>query len=203
MKNKAAGVRDHYPCPSPDCSIIRRILRRLEALGNRIADLRGRIGVLETRTSQGGLSAYGQVYNLSTGIALSIPAGGNVPFSNNGVLNNVTHTAGSADIILPQAGQYEVNFQVSAVGALLGLLASFAITVNGIVVPQSTFAINLTGILGLAAQISGSVIIDVPANATITLRNVSGVAIPLLETLIVGAPYSNASMTLKRLGPIV
>ncbi|MDQ0418313.1 hypothetical protein J2Z48_002505 [Croceifilum oryzae] len=202
MKDKAAGLREH--CPSPKCSIIQKILKRLCALGNRINGLRRRIIALENRTAQGGLSAYGQVYNLSTGIVLTIGAGGDIPFSNNGVLNNITHTTGSTQIILPQAGQYEVNFQVSAVGALLGLLAAFAVTVNGTVVPQSTFAINLTGVLNLAAQISGSVIIDVPANATITLRNVSGVSVPLLGSLI-GAlsPLSNASMTLKRLGPIV
>ncbi|SFX80060.1 hypothetical protein SAMN04487866_1273 [Thermoactinomyces sp. DSM 45891] len=198
MKKKIVTTQSN--CPPANCSIIQRIFRRLGALGRRIANLNRRIVALENRS---GLSAYGQVYNLSTGITLTIPAGGNVPFSNNGVLNNITHTTGSADVILPQAGQYEINFQVSAVGALLGLLAAFAVTVNGTVVPQSTFAINLTGIIGLAAQISGSVIIDVPANATITLRNVSGVPVPLLDTLI-GAttPLSNASMTLKRLGPV-
>ncbi|SDY38858.1 hypothetical protein [Thermoactinomyces sp. DSM 45892] len=197
MKDKISVAQSN--CPSSNCPIIRRIFRRLGTLGRRIAGLNRRIVALE---NGGGLSAYGQIYNLSNGIALTIPAGGNVPFSNNGVLNNITHTAGSTNITLPQAGQYEINFQVSVIGALLGLLAAFAVTVNGTVVPQSTFAINLTGILGLAAQVSGSVIIDVPANATITLRNVSGVPVPLLETLI-GAttPLSNASMTIKRLGP--
>lgn len=193
LKNKASGVR---PCPPANCPIIQNILNRIRRIQKRLREL-------ANRPDQVGLAAYGHVYNLTTGLLpLTINADADIPFSNNGILNNVAHIPGEEEVVLPLAGDYEVIFQVSVLGGVAALLAAFAVTVNGVVQPQSVFANSMLG-AGLQMQVTGSAIIRVPAGAVITLRNVSGVAVPLSNTLIGGlTPFNNASMTIKKLDSV-
>lgn len=221
---KVSGFRKCPPCPSSQCPALRALQAQINSLRAVIAELRRQgdanskriraltrrlrrlielVRELAARENSVGLAAYGHVYNLTTGLGTpTIAAGADVPFSNNGILNNVTHTPGATAVSLPLVGDYEVIYQVNALGGVASLLAAFGIAVNGVVVPGSVFANSVVGV-GVSSQVNGSAIIRVPAGATITLRNVSGVAVPLTNTLIGGlTPFNNASLTVKKLGPV-
>ena len=59
-----------------------------------------------TGATGSGLSTYGYVYHLATALTSAVAGGADVPFSNNGPLSGVTHTAGATGITVPIGGVY-------------------------------------------------------------------------------------------------
>ena len=67
----------------------------------------GATGETGTKGATGsGLSTYGYVYHLATALTSAVAGGADVPFSNNGPLSGVTHTAGATGITVPIGGVY-------------------------------------------------------------------------------------------------
>ena len=133
-----------------------------------------------------GLAASGYVYDLATIANATIIGGTDIPFSNNGPLNNVSHTAGSTVITILANGVYEFNYIVSITA---GIGAQIAIAVNVVVDPSTPISALIT-----TGEIPGSAILNLTAGSIITLRNNS--ATPLTLNL---APAVGARLTIKKL----
>ncbi|NNJ33340.1 BclA C-terminal domain-containing protein, partial [Lacrimispora defluvii] len=123
-----------------------------------------------------GVTTFGYVYELATIADNTVPGGADVPFSNNGPLAGVTHTAGTAAITVPTAGTYQIDYYVDITA---GVGSAIAIAVNG--TPDAS-----TNVVALVAtgEISGTAMLTLAAGDTLTLRNNSGT--PLVMTLAPG-----------------
>ncbi|MFT9493723.1 MAG: hypothetical protein ACH0QC_01820 [Anaerosolibacter sp.] len=120
------------------------------------------------------------MYQLATLGDATVIGGADVPFSNNGPLvGGITHTAGTASITVPTAGNYEIQYSISITA---GIGAQIAIAVNGTVSPSTPVsALVATG------EVSGQTILTLAAGDVITLRNNSAVALTLTLAPAVGA----------------
>ena len=107
-----------------------------------------------------GLRAFGYVYQIGTEtVALGSP----VTFSNNGPLNNITHTTGTSSIGITVAGTYNIAFTINTSN---NNPQDWAIAVNG----SNLFEFNAAGqsITGIAA-----LVLNVGDN--VTIKNVGTV----------------------------
>lgn len=137
-------------------------------------------------SGSGGLSAFAGVFQLATIGDATIVGGADIPFSNNGSLTGITHTAGSTTLTMPSAGVYEVHYGISITA---GIGSAIAVAVNG-TVPNGTSVPALTAV----GHLSGRVVMTLAAGDVITIRNNS--VIPLTLAL---APSASAQLTVKRL----
>lgn len=129
---------------------------------------------------------YGYIYNTDNQV---VPLEADITFSSNGVMTSgISHALGTSSIIFVTAGDYRVNFTVSAIEP-----NQFALTVNG--VPVESYGSG-AGI----QQNSGQGIISVLAGDVLTLRNHTSVAAITLQTLAGGTQLNaNASIIIQKL----
>lgn len=133
----------------------------------------------ETGATGAGLQSFGNVYELATVTDSTVIGGADVPFSNNGPLSGVTHTAGSTTITVPNTGNYAIEYTVSLTA---GIGSAIAIAVNGTVNPST----NISALVGVG-ELSGVTILSLTAGDSLTLRNNSGTAFTMNEDPEVGA----------------
>ncbi|MCC6343982.1 MAG: hypothetical protein IT166_17405 [Bryobacterales bacterium] len=138
-------------------------------------------------TGPAGPSTFGFVYELATIADATIIGGADVPFSNNGPLSGVAHTAGSTIITIPASGTYEIHYHVNITA---GAGSAIAIAVNGTVDASSSRTMNVA-----TGANSGSIMLTLAAGDVITLRNNS--ATPCTLNL---APSVGAQLTVKLQG---
>lgn len=131
-----------------------------------------------------GIQSYGYVYNLTPSKLIIMNAGADIPFSNNGPLNRVTHTEGTATITIPQTGTYLINYGLSA---NVDFASSVALTVNG--------AVDLSTKLPVTFNSSGSAILNLNEGDIITLRNDSASAIVLSSSPNISARLNFIQIT--------
>lgn len=137
-------------------------------------------------TGGSGLSAFGYVFELATIADATVVGGADVPFSNNGPLYGISHTAGTTTFTVPATGSYKVDYLVSITS---GIGSAIAVAVNG-TVDAST---NITCLVA-TGHISGTAILNLAAGDVLTLRNNS--ATPLTINL---APGIGAQFTVTKL----
>lgn len=133
-----------------------------------------------------GLAAFGYVFQLATIADATVVGGADVPFSNNGPLSNVSHTAGTTTAVISIAGTYELSYSVSITA---GIGSQIAVAVNSTV--NASTEINT---LVATGNISGKAILSLAAGDVLTLRNNSAVAMTMNL-----APGVGAQMTIKKL----
>lgn len=130
---------------------------------------------------------YGYCYELATIADSTVVGGADVPFSNNGPLAGVTHTAGTTTFTVEKAGNYLITYSVDITA---GVGSTISIAVNGTVDASTNInALTATG------ELRGSVILSLAAGDVVTLRNNS--ATPLTMTL---APGIGAQMNIIKVG---
>jgi hypothetical protein len=66
---------------------------------------------------------------------------GNIPFSDNGLLMGVLHTAGTAEITVPESGPYTINYSISITNEIDTVVS---IAVNGVVVNSTSVPTQLS-----------------------------------------------------------
>ena len=137
-------------------------------------------------TGGSGLSAFGYVYELATIADATVVGGADVPFSNNGPLYGISHTAGTTTFTVPATGSYKVDYLVSITS---GIGSAIAVAVNG-TVDAST---NITCLVA-TGHITGTAMLNLAAGDVLTLRNNS--ATPLTINL---APGIGAQFTVTKL----
>jgi hypothetical protein len=140
-----------------------------------------------TGATGAGVSVFGYTYELATVIDATVVGGADVPFSNNGPLSGVTHTASTTTITVPSTGTYSISYSVEITA---GVGAALAIAVNGTVDASTTVSM-----LVATGEVSGDAMLTLAAGDVITLRNNS--ATPFTLTL---APNVGAQLNL--LGPL-
>lgn len=88
--------------------------------------------------------SYAYIYNTAAQTAVSF-----VNFSDNGVLLNVTHALGDSDIIVDNAGVYEITYEVMAINTNGGVgvnnNAQFFIAINGAFIEETRNGVGLGG----------------------------------------------------------
>jgi hypothetical protein len=132
--------------------------------------------------------SYAYVYNLA---AQTVAVEADVLFDHTGPLLGFTHTAGTSTITVTAAGTYLVDLSASATE-----VAQFALTVNGVPVPQSTYGSGAG-----TQQDNGQVILSLAAGDVLTLRNHSSASAITLATVIGGTQANvNASLVIEKLG---
>lgn len=138
-----------------------------------------------TGPSGGGLSAYAGVYNLATIASATVVGGADIPFSNNGALQGITHTAGTTVFTVPTSGVYRIAYSVSITA---GIGSAVAVAVNGSVQAGSSVpALVATGNIG------GVITRSLIGGDVVTIRNNSAVALTLAL-----APSASAHITIER-----
>lgn len=125
------------------------------------------------------LCAYGQVYNLS---AVDILNNAAFTFDSDGVLQNVSHPAGSSDVVLGLAGIYLATYIVEIQGNSL-----LQLQLNGNMIPGSNYLSPNTCVT------VGKAIFAANAGDTLNLVNVTGYDQPLLSGGV------NASITVEKI----
>ncbi|MCC6363596.1 MAG: hypothetical protein IT165_08720 [Bryobacterales bacterium] len=133
-----------------------------------------------------GITTFGYVYQLATIASATVVGGADVPFSNNGPLSSIFHTAGMAVIVVPASGTYEILYGVNITA---GVGSAIAVAVNG-TVDASTNRTTLVAV----GQNAGRAMLTLAAGDVITLRNNS--AVPFTTDL---APGVGGQLTVKLL----
>lgn len=133
-------------------------------------------------TGGSGLSAFGYVYEFATIADATVVGGADVPFSNNGPLYGISHTAGTTTFTVPEAGSYKVDYSISITS---GNGSAIAVAVNG-TVDAST---NITCLVG-TGHISGTAILTLAAGDVLTLRNNSATPLTLNLAPAIGAQFN-------------
>jgi hypothetical protein len=87
---------------------------------------------------------------------------GDVLFSNNGVLQGITHTPGTAPITIEQTGVYKINYSISISN---NIDATVTIAVNGVDVNSAAVPTEI-----MVGTFSNSIILSLTAGDVITLR---------------------------------
>ena len=110
-----------------------------------------------------GLRAFGNVFQIGTE---SVPVGSDVTFGSNGPLFNMTHTLGTAPIVIGITGTYNIAFTINTSN---NNPQDWAIFVNG--VNRAEFNAAGQSITGLTALVLN-------AGEAVTIRNVATVPDP-------------------------
>jgi hypothetical protein len=140
-----------------------------------------------TGASGAGLSTYGYVFSTNAQV---VPLETDVTFESNGVMNGIIHAAGTSQIIVVNAGTYEIEFALAGVEP-----NQFAFFINGAPATGAVFGSGAG-----TQQNTGSVIVNVAAGDIITLRNHTSAAAVTLQTLAGGTQANvNASISIKKL----
>ncbi len=125
------------------------------------------------------IPVYGSIYQLATLADATIAGGADVPFSNNGPLSGITHTAGTTTFTVPETGTYQIDYSVNVTG---GAGSAVALTVNG-----SVYASTCISVLNVPGGVSGSAMLNLTTGDVITLRNNSITAMTLSLAPSLGA----------------
>jgi len=127
----------------------------------------------------GAIASYGYVYTLASSETNTIAGGEAIEFSSNGQLLNITHSVGSENITVQNAGSYLINFGVNAT---CGSNAIIALAVNGII-DSSTKIRALTA----NTHIFNTAVLNLTAGDIITVFNNSNYTLTIDNAQIVGA----------------
>jgi BclA C-terminal domain/Collagen triple helix repeat (20 copies) len=131
---------------------------------------------------------YAYIYNLA---AQTVAIEADVTFDGNGPMSGFSHVLGTSTVSVTTAGVYEVNLSVSTTE-----VSQFAVTVNGVPVPQETYGSG-AGV----QQNNGQAILVLGAGDVIRLRNHSSAAAVGLPTVAGGTQANvNASLLIEQLG---
>ncbi|MER1999844.1 MAG: collagen-like protein, partial [Lysinibacillus sp.] len=141
-----------------------------------------------TGTSAAGLAEYGYVYNTTD---QTVSPNTDVIFNTTGVVTpGITHTPGTANIVVTSPGDYEILF-----GTTTNEPSQFAVFVNGTTQLPGTLYGSGSGVV----QNNGLAIVTLAANDVVTLRSLSATSVTLTNP--VGGTEENitASISLKKL----
>jgi len=129
-----------------------------------------------------GLSSYGYVYQLATIADATVVGGADVPFSNNGPLSQISHTASTTTITVSTAGIYKIDYSTSFTA---GVGSAIAVSVNGTV----DFSTHRTFLVA-TGLVSGTAILTLAAGDVLTLRNNSPIPFTLNLAPSVSAQFN-------------
>jgi len=153
--------------------------------------LTGATGPTGPRGESGGLTAYGGRYStVSQTLNLTIGAATQIPLATTTPNSNVTYTTANS-ITISSAGVYEINY-FSNMTAAVATTVTMAVRSNGTNIPATVTSRALS--VGVSSIYSGSVIVNLPAGATIDLAMSALIAVGI--TLSTGV---NATLTVKKL----
>lgn len=133
--------------------------------------------------------AYGYVYNTGS---QSITPESSVPFSNNGIMLGVSHTAGSDTVSLDETGTYAVWFSVNGQRP-----SQFALFLNNNLVPGSIYSTGLPA----SSSNSGMAVISAQAGDILTVRNHNSLEPIILSYRLSGTEINvTASLLILKVG---
>ncbi|WP_430981634.1 BclA C-terminal domain-containing protein, partial [Bacillus cereus] len=141
-----------------------------------------------TGLTASGLSQYAYVFNTAAQVvALEAP----ILFNSNGLITpGFTHTPGTSQIMVINAGDYKISFSVSGVEP-----NQFGLFLNGAPVTNSVYGSGAG-----TQQNNGQTILTLAAGDTLTLNNHTSAAAVTLQTLAGGTQTNiNASIVIEKL----
>lgn len=118
--------------------------------------------------------SYAYLYNTVPQTSISF-----VNFSNNGVLQNITHTPGDTDIIVDNAGLYEITYEIIAIrtngGVGVDNATQFYITINGAFIEETRNGVGFSGDSpNTPLQVRGQAILNLSAGDFVNLAARTG-----------------------------
>lgn len=139
----------------------------------------------------GGIAEYAYIYKTGE---QRVEQGDSIIFNNNGPMTaGITHTNNSAQITVITAGVYEIIYTVT--GNQTKQFALFA--------GSNPIASSRYGIQSGNSQLVGLLMLEIPANTILTLRNnISTTMVDLDPDAGGSLQVVDASITLKRMGPL-
>ncbi|WP_025716288.1 hypothetical protein [Paenibacillus sp. 1-18] len=143
----------------------------------------------ERDSAAGEVRQFGYIYNLRPQV---VPIEGDIIFDTNGILTpGVAHVPGTTQIVVADAGNYEVHFSVSGVEP-----NQFAIFINGTLAGGTLYGSGAG-----TQQNTGQAILTLACGDVLTLRNHSSATPVTLQTLAGGTQTTvNASVIIRKLG---
>jgi hypothetical protein len=161
----------------------------------------GAAGATGATGDQGVTLSYAYIYNTAPQASVSF-----VSFSNNGVLQNVTHTPGDTDIIVNNAGLYEITYEVIAIrtngGVGVDNATQFYITINGAFIEETRNGVGFSGDSpNTPLQVRGQAILNLSAGDFVNLATRTGTFNIDLVTAPAGylADSINASILIRQI----
>lgn len=124
--------------------------------------------------------AYCFIYNQSPA-AVIVHGGSDITFSNNSLLNNISHDENTTDIKIKSTGLYEINYSLSA---SFVITSEISLTKNGTIIPGTS-----RPLLQSNNGITGTAILSLSSSDIITLRNTSASVLKL-------SPNVNTQLTI-------
>ncbi|MFC6602914.1 hypothetical protein ACFQDF_17650 [Ectobacillus funiculus] len=141
-------------------------------------------------------SAYGYVTLIGFN-PIEVKAGANVKFNRNGPLNHIMFTPPSDTLIIPDSGDYRIEY-------ILLIDGPASISVYGLILNDSLVGGQLTNygiqrqVDGASLMLSGQAIISIPRHSTLQLRNIGSTTDTLLPSLN-GHRVNAASLIIEKL----
>ncbi len=135
--------------------------------------------------------AYAYIYNTGKNM---LESEGTIPFSSNGIVNGITHNAGTGPVIITTPGTYAVWFSVSSL-----LSNQFALYQNNVPVPGSVYGTGAP----YGAGNTGMVIVNAAAGDSLTVE--SHTSTPGTEPVNEAREYQtniNSSILVMKIGPV-
>ena len=150
----------------------------------------GQAGSTGPTGPSGGLDAYGGLYN-NTPQTIVIVLGIEEQVSFNNTMPSQNLTVASDTITITEAGDYEINFSLSAT-ALVNVGSTISIRLNGSNIPAATKSRLISA--GVESLFSGSVIVTLAAGDVVDMA-----ASALLATSLTLGTGTNATLSVKKI----
>lgn len=141
-------------------------------------------------------SAYGYV-TLVGRKPIEVESGENVKFNRNGPLNHIVFDPPSDTLIIPEPGDYKIEF-------ILLIDGPASTSVYGLILNNSLVGGRLTNygiqrlVDGASLMLTGQAIIHIPKRSTLQLRNI-GLTTDVLLPILNGQKVNAASLTIEKL----
>lgn len=142
-------------------------------------------------------SAYGYVTLVGSN-PIGVKSGANIKFNRNGPLNHIVFTPPSDTLIIPEPGDYKIEF-------ILLIDGPASTSVYGLILNNSLVGRRLTNygiqrqVDGASLMLIGQAIINIPRRSTLQLRNI-GSTTDVLLPILNGHKINAASLIIEKLG---
>ncbi|PEZ01310.1 hypothetical protein CN326_21615 [Bacillus sp. AFS018417] len=140
--------------------------------------------------------AYGYVTLVGSN-PIGVKSGANIKFNRNGPLKHIGFTPPSDTLIIPESGDYKIEFILLIDGPASSSV--YGLILNNSLVPGQLTNYGIQRLVdGASLMLTGQAIIHIPKHSTLQLRNI-GSTTDVLLPILNGHKVNAASLTIEKL----